>query len=68
MDLVVVADTQDPLRLGVALDKVVERVFPPGHYDLLVYTPAQWRDSKQVIGFVAYEADNWGVRLYDRAA
>jgi predicted nucleotidyltransferase len=67
VDLVVVAPTDSSLFLGVDLDRGIRPLLRPRSFDLLVYTPEEWEDSRQIIGFVGYEADNWGVRLHEAA-
>ena len=66
VDLVVVADTDDPLRLGVAVNKRLFPMFGAREYDLLVYSWEEWREAREIIGFLPYEADRHGVRLYER--
>jgi predicted nucleotidyltransferase len=68
VDLVVVAPTKNTIRLGVEIDRAIRPVLRPRPFDLLVYTPGEWRSAKRIIGFTSYEADRYGVRLYDQAA
>jgi predicted nucleotidyltransferase len=68
VDLLVVAPSRDTIRLGVEIDRAIRPVLRPRAFDLLVYTPQEWRSAKRIVGFTSYEADHYGVRLYDQAA
>lgn len=67
IDLLVVAETASWHRLAVELRRTIRPILSPLRFDLLVYPPESWERDRQVVGFVAREADRKGVRL-DEAA
>ncbi len=67
LDLMVVAPTESPISLAVALREVVEPVLSPLDFDLLVRTPQAWERGRHLRGFVTRQADRKGVRLYEAA-
>ena len=67
VDLLVVADTESWHELSVELRRALRPIMSPLSFDLLVYPPESWDFGRKVIGFVTYEADRWGVRLYEAA-
>ena len=67
LDLLVVAETESPIRLAVALRVIIEPVLAPLDFDLLVRTPQAWERGRHLRGFVTREADRKGVRLYQPA-
>jgi predicted nucleotidyltransferase len=68
LDLLVVVDTPERRKLGGRLEVALLDVLGDREFDLLVRTPAEWEDGRRIIGFASWEADRWGVRLYERAA
>jgi len=67
LDLLVVAETDSPIQLAVALRVIMEPVLAPLDFDLLVRTPQAWERGRHLRGFVTREADRKGVRLYGPA-
>ena len=68
VDLLVVAEAEDRPLVAARLRHVLRPLLAPRQVHLIVYPPEQWESGRRVIGFVTYEADNYGVKLYDRAA
>jgi predicted nucleotidyltransferase len=68
VDLLVVAETERWDTTALALHKILRPLLGRREFDLLLYSPEEWREGRRVIGFVSREADQQGVRLYDRAA
>jgi predicted nucleotidyltransferase len=68
VDLLVVAEAENRPLLAARLRHELRPLLAPRPVHLIVYRPEQWESGRRVIGFVTYEADNYGVKLYDRAA
>ena len=68
VDLLVVAAAENRPLLAARLRHALRPLLAPRQVHLIVYRPEQWESGRRVIGFVTYEADNYGVKLYDRAA
>jgi len=68
VDLLVVVEAQDRYGLAADLQVALEPLFAPRPLDVLVVRPGEWESARKLIGFVTYEADRWGARLYERAA
>jgi predicted nucleotidyltransferase len=68
VDLLVVAESENRPLLAARLRHALRPLLAPRQLHLLVYRPEQWESGRRVIGFVTYEADKYGVRLYDCAA
>lgn len=66
LDLLVVADTTERLALTMRLKRVLRPMLAGRGLDLFVIPSAEWEGVRAVRGMVGWEADNFGVRLYDR--
>ena len=64
VDLLVVAETENPHQLTVALRKAIRPVFPDIPLDVVVFTRKDWEWNRRIRGFVARQADQRGVRLH----
>ena len=64
LDLLVVADTPSWVRLAAELREALEPLLAPLNFDVVVCTPQSWEKGRRVRGFVTWEADRKGVRLY----
>lgn len=67
LDLLVVADTDERIRLGAVLHEALEPVLAPVSFDIVVCTLAGWERGRRVRGLVTHDADRKGVRLYEAA-
>jgi len=67
VDLLVVAQTDDPLGLSVALRGQARAGGLAAPLDLLVVTPDEWDRLSAIPGHALHEAALSGVRLYDAA-
>ena len=68
VDLLVVAETEDRYRLAMRLVDVARQLLRPRGLDLLVMLSSEWPRARTLRGFVGWEADQYGVKLYGRAA
>ncbi len=68
VDLLVVAETADRFACAGQLAAAVRPLLAPWSLDLIVVPASEWPRARRIRGFVTYEADRWGVRLYERAA
>jgi uncharacterized protein len=68
VDLMVVAPTDDRLHLTIALQEEMRALFGLEGCDLVVVPAADWERVRRLRGFLPWEADRFGVRLYERAA
>ncbi|HEY3397076.1 MAG TPA: nucleotidyltransferase domain-containing protein [Armatimonadota bacterium] len=68
VDLLVVAEAEDRLGLAADLRDLLAPLLGPREFDLLLYPPRRWDWGRRITGLLTYEADRWGVRLYDSAA
>jgi len=67
VDLLVVASTDERIRLAARLHEALEPIMAPLAFDLVVCTPEGWERGRKVRGLVTYDADQKGVRLYAAA-
>jgi predicted nucleotidyltransferase len=68
VDLLVVAETESWGATALAMHNILRPLLGQREFDLLLYSPEEWSEGRRVVGFVSREADQQGVRLYDRAA
>ena len=65
LDLLVVAETESRVELGVKLRRELWPLLRPLPFDLVVYTPQAWERARHLRGFMPRDADRKGVRLYE---
>ena len=68
VDLLVVAETEQRVWLAAELREALSSVFGPREFDLIVVRAEDWPEARGIRGFITYEADRYGVKLYERAA
>ncbi len=68
VDLMVVAETEDPYHVSARLYEEVRPFFGGRGVDLIVFPRDQWPRARRIRGMVAWEADRFGVRLHEQAA
>ena len=64
VDLLVVAETENPHRLTVQLRKAIRPFLGDMPLDLVVITPERWGWARRINGFATRDADLRGVRLH----
>ncbi|HEY3397740.1 MAG TPA: nucleotidyltransferase domain-containing protein [Armatimonadota bacterium] len=64
VDLLVVAETDNPHRLTGQLRKAIRPFFPDTPLDVVLLTPERWEWARGIRGFVARQADRKGMRLH----
>lgn len=64
VDLLVVAETENPHDLAVAIRKAIRPFFPDTPLDIVVLTPPRWEWARGILGFMARDADQRGLRLH----
>jgi uncharacterized protein len=67
LDILVVADTDKPYQLGAEIRRQVRPILRPCPFDVLVYSVGGWDEKRRIRGFVARDADQKGLRLYEAA-
>lgn len=67
VDLLVVAETDQPFHLAARLMPPVRDALAGHHADVVVITPADWERLRHIPGQVVHEAAQYGVRLYEAA-
>ena len=68
VDLLVVAETEEKVRLAMALRRALRPMLGERDFDLVIAPAQDWPRARGIIGMIPYEADNFGARLYERAA
>ena len=68
VDLMVVAETEDRAVLAAQLREELRPLLEGRALDLLVMPQHHWPEARRIRGMVAWEADRFGRRLYERAA
>ena len=68
LDLLVVADSDSRVRLFVQLNAALKALLGGRAFDLIVVPHDHWMKMRRIRGMVSYEADRYGVKLYERAA
>lgn len=68
LDFLVVAETTDRVGLEVRLEDALEVALGSRRFDLTVVPRQEWPRARTLRGFVTYEADAFGVKVYERAA
>jgi len=68
VDLLVVAPTAERLHLTIRLKRALRPALAGTPLDLFVLTPDEWRQARGRRGTIAWEADQFGVKLYERAS
>ncbi|MBU0609407.1 MAG: nucleotidyltransferase domain-containing protein [Armatimonadetes bacterium] len=66
VDLVVVAPTTERLHLTIRLKRALRPDLGSRPLDLFVLTPQEWERARGRRGTLAWEADQFGVKLYER--
>ena len=68
VDLLVVAETDEPLPLTVTLRRHARAAGLDGPLDIVVIRRSRWPHARRIRGTATWEADRYGVRLYERPA
>jgi predicted nucleotidyltransferase len=68
VDLLVVAETDERVRLGMALRRALRPLLGDRDFDLVITEQSDWPWARGIWGMIPAEADQHGVRLYERAA
>ena len=68
LDLLVVAETEEKVRLAMALRRALLPLLGDRDLDLIITAAQDWPWARQITGMIPYEADNFGARLYERGA
>ena len=68
VDLLVVADTSEPLQMALELRRALLPIMAGQPFDLVVMPLSDWPRARRLRGSVAQIADRDGVRLHERAA
>jgi predicted nucleotidyltransferase len=66
IDLLVVADTDDRLQLTLTLADLLRPLLEGRALDLIVVPAEKWAHFRRVRGMIGWEADRFGVKLYER--
>jgi predicted nucleotidyltransferase len=68
LDVLVVAETTDRFALAMELRASAQPIVQDRGLDIVVVAADRWDYARQVRGMVSWEADRFGVRLYERRA
>ena len=68
LDLLVVASTNERMRLARRLRAAIKPLLGARELDLIVIPEEGWEKARRLRGMIGYEADRYGVKLYERAA
>jgi predicted nucleotidyltransferase len=66
IDLLVVTPTTERLHLTIRLKRALRPVLGGMSLDLFVLTPEEWEQARRRRGTIGWEADQFGVKLYER--